>query len=359
MHSKAMNQGERGGMSRRDFLKVAVAGLAGTTLLGTSACGVRGVGQGDNFEIRISHVTPESTPKGMAAERFKRLVEENSEGRITVEVFPNSQLYGDEDEMQAIQDGNVEMLAPSTAKFTSIAPELQALDLPFIIDTPEQVPDTFGRDTAIGRTIFDNENLRSRNIQALSLWDSGFKQIFANRAIQVPEDLEGVQVRVQPSDVIRSYFNTWGASPTNLSAAEVYNGLQQGVVDSVEAAFGTAYSLDWHTVQSHVTESNHGYIGYILVINQEFYDSLPDDLQTVVTEAADEASRYNRDLVFESDAEAKDDIVEEGSTELTELSEEERQAFKGMVVPEIWDEFSDVVGSKIIEQLKQQNASRQ
>jgi C4-dicarboxylate-binding protein DctP len=317
-----------------------------------------GGGDGENFTLKFSHVTTEETPKGKAANEFKEILEEKSGGRITVEVYPNSQLYGDEDELQALQSGAVQMLAPSSAKFTTIAPQLQVLDLPFIFDDPEDIPEVVSRDSAVGQAIFNNEDLQNANIQVMGLWDNGFMQLTANREITTPEDMQGLKVRIQPSDVIKAQMQAWGANPTPMAFAEVYNALQQGVIDGQENTYSNIFSQKFHTVQSHMTESNHHYLGYVLVINNEFFESLPEDLQQAVTEAADEASAYNREIALETNEQDKEQILET-DIEFTELSEEQRQAFKEVVVPEVWDQFADVIGEDVIQDLKEQQGVSQ
>lgn len=307
--------------------------------------------EGETVTIKLSHVVTEDTPKGLASQKFKEVAEEKSGGRIKVEVFPNSQLYGDEDELQALQSGSVQMLAPSSAKFTTIAPQLQVLDLPFIFDTPEEIPEVVSEDSAIGQAIFENEELAQKNIKVMGLWDNGFMQLTANKPVTKPEDLQGVKVRIQPSDVIKSQFEAWGAEPTPMAFAEVYNALQQGVIDGQENTYSNIFSQKFHTVQSNMTESNHHYLGYVLVINNEFYEGLPDDLRQVVDEAADEASAYNREIAQEKNDEDKQKILET-DIEFTELTPEQRQAFKDVVVPQVWDEYEDVIGKEIIDELK-------
>jgi C4-dicarboxylate-binding protein DctP len=319
---------------------------------GGGAQGGGGEGGQAEYVIKFSHVVTPDTPKGLAAEKFAELAEKKTEGRVKVQVFPNSQLYGDEDELQALQNGAVQMLAPSSAKFTTIAPEIQVLDLPFIFDKPEEIPEVVSKDSKVGQAIFENEKLANKNFKVLGLWDNGFMQLTANREVTKPEDLRGLKVRIQPSDVIRAQFETWGAEPTPMAFAEVYNALQQGVIGGQENTYSNIYSQKFHTVQSHMTESNHHYLGYVLVINNEFFNDLPDDLQQAVIEAADEASAYNRDIALEKNQEDKQKILKTDIT-FTKLTPEQRQAFKEQVVPEVWNRFSDVIGQDVIQELKE------
>lgn len=321
-------------------------------------CGTRGAGKqggdGENetYTIQLSHVVATDTAKGLAAERFKEVVEENSEGRITVEVFPNSQLYGDEDEMQALQAGSVQMLAPTTSKFITLAPQLQVLDLPFIFDTYEDISTVTARDTAVGQAIYEDENLAASNIKVLALWADGFKQFAANRPIRTPNDFNGLKFRVQPADVLRSMFSAWGASPQPIAFGELFTALQQGVVDGHENPYAVIYGSKTYQVQPYITESDHGANISVVTINQGYFDSLPEDLQQILIESADEAATFNRENAQQINEDGKRDIEESGTNEIIELSNEEREAFKAVVVPSIWDEYADVIGPDVIEELK-------
>lgn len=322
--------------------------------LGAAACGARGGGTGGEdggYTIKFSHVVTPETPKGQAAEKFKELAEEQCGDQLTVDVFPNSELYGDEDEMQALQSGSVQMLAPASAKFTTIAPQLQVLDLPFLFDTVEDIPKVASPDTAVGEAIYENEELAKRGIKVLGLWDNGLKQLSSNREMTQPDDLSGLRFRIQPSDVLRDQFGTWGAETTPMAFSEVYNALQQGVIDGQENPYSNIESQNMHTVQKHITESNHGYIGYVHTINQEFFDSLPEDVQTCVTDAADGAATFNREVAADLNEKAKKAIEEAGTTKITELSEAQRNAFKEQVVPSVWQEYADVIGQDLIDEL--------
>ncbi|OZM75565.1 DctP family TRAP transporter solute-binding subunit [Pseudonocardia sp. MH-G8] len=345
-------------MIRRQGRRSKVAVLMVAAALVLAACGARGAGadggggaEGENFTIKFSHVVTPATPKGQAAQRFKEVVEERSGGRITVEIYPNSELYGDKDELQALQSNSVQMLAPASAKFTTVAPALQVLDLPFLFDSVEDIPEVVSPDSAAGKAIYENEALAASNIKVMGLWDNGLKQLSSNTEMRTPDSLAGLSFRIQPSDVLRTQFEKWGASSTPLAFAEVYNALQQGVVNGQENPYSNIESQNMHTVQSHITESNHGYIGYVLVINNQFFETLPADLQEVVQTSADEASTYNRDVAAKLNAEARATIEEAGTTTILDLTPEERQAFKDAVVPSVWEQYADVVGPDLIADL--------
>ncbi|MGH3384819.1 MAG: DctP family TRAP transporter solute-binding subunit, partial [Nocardioidaceae bacterium] len=338
---------------RRSTTLVSALLIAGVAVAGCSRGGGAGGGGGDEetATIKFSHVVTPNTPKGKAAEKFKEIVEEESGGDITVEIFPNSELYGDEDELQALQSGAVQMLAPSSAKFTTIAPQLQVLDLPFLFDSVEDIPEVVSPDSVVGKAIYENEELADRDMQVLGLWDNGLKQLSSNDTMKKPADLKGLRFRIQPSDVLRTQFQKWTAQTTPMAFAEVYSALQQGVIDGQENPYSNIESQNMHTVQSDITESNHGYVGYILVINKKFLDGLTEDQQKIVTDAADEASAYNREVAVQTNEDAKQVILDAGETTITELSDAERQAFKDAVVPSVWEQYADVVGQDLLDEL--------
>lgn len=327
-------------------------------LVALAGCGARGGGaqgggaQGGSYTIKFSHVVAPDTPKGLAAQKFKEIVEKKSGGKVKVDVFPNSQLYGDEDELQALQGGSVQMLAPATAKFTTIAPQLQVLDLPFLFDTVNDIPNVVSKDSKVGKAIYNNKDLASKNIKVLGLWDNGLKQLTSNTKMESPDDLKGLKMRIQPSDVLRTQMETWGASPTPMAFGEVFNALQQGVIDGQENPYSNIYSQKMHTVQKHLTVSNHGYIGYVLAINNDFFNKMPKDLQQAVTEAADEATTYNREIAAKKNQDDRKKIEKEGTTEITELTPQQRQAFKDAVVPKVWDQYAGVIGQDLIDEIK-------
>jgi C4-dicarboxylate-binding protein DctP len=329
--------------------------LGAATLLalatGSAACGLRGAGADTDFVIRFAHVVTPETPKGQAAERFAELIEDSCGDELSVEIYPNSELYGDEDELQALQSGAVQMLAPASAKFTTIAPQVQVLDLPFLFDSVEDIPEVASPDTAVGEAIYENDALAERGIKVLGLWDNGLKQLSSNDPMKQPDDLGGLRFRIQPSDVLRSQFDAWGAETTPMAFAEVYNALQQGVIDGQENPYSNIVSQNMHTVQKHITESEHGYIGYVHTVNARFFDSLPSELQDCVTEAADEAAVFNREVAAKLNEDAKKEIAEAGTTTITELTDEQRRAFKDEVVPSEWEKFADVIGQDLVDEL--------
>jgi C4-dicarboxylate-binding protein DctP len=343
---------------RKTRTKLLVGALAVGSLTLAGCGGARGGGdaagggdEGKTYTLKFSHVVTDKTPKGQAAEKFKELLEEKSEGKIKVEVYPNSELYGDKDELQALQSNSVQMLAPAGAKFSTVAPQLQVLDLPFLFDTVEDIPEVMSKDSKLGKAIYENEKLAAKDIKVMGLWDNGLKQFHANTELRKPEDLKGVSFRIQSSDVLKSQIEAWGGKATPMAFSEVYNALQQGVVDGGENPYSNIESQKFHTVQKHITESGHGYVGYILVVNNTWFNELPEDLQKAVEESADEASDYNREIASDLNEEAKGKIEKAGTTKITVLTDEERQAFKDVVVPSVWEQYKSVIGAEIVDEL--------
>ena len=333
---------------------IAVAFLALAGCGGARSDSSSGDSGDKTYTMKFSYVTTANTPKGKAATKFKELLEAKSDGKIKVELFPNSELYGDKDELQALQSNSVQMLAPASAKFTTIAPELQVLDLPFLFDTVEDIPKIVTKDSKVGKAIYENEKLASNNAKVIGLWDNGLKVLTANKELRKPDDLAGLSFRIQPSDVLRAQFEDWGGKATPMAFSEVYNALQQGVIDGQENTYSNTESQKMHTVQSNLTETNHGYIGYVLVVNNTWFTELPQDLQTAVQESADEASIYNREVAAEVNAAAKAEIEKAGKTTILVPTEAERQAFKDAVVPKVWKEYESVIGEDLIAELLSQ-----
>ena len=342
--------------TRKSRLLGATALALGAVLLLGSCSAARGNASGGNskdkvYTIGFSHVTTANTPKGLAAEKFKELIEASSKGRIKVEIYPNSSLYGDKDELQALQSNSIQMIAPSSSKFTTIAPQLQVLDLPFLFANSDDIAKVVTRDSPVGKAIFENKDLRAANIMPLGLWDNGFKQLSANVPLRSAADMAGLSFRIQPADVLSSQFKAWNAIPSILAFSEVYSALEQGVIDGQENTWSNIETQSMNTVQKYITESNHGYIGYVPAINSDFFGSLPADLQQLVLDAVDEASLYNRDIATKVNEEAKQRVIAEGSTEIIQLTDAERGALKAAVVPSVWEKYSDVIGADLVAEL--------
>ncbi len=232
--------------------------------------------------IKFSHVVAPNTPKGKGAEKFKELAEKYTDGKVKVEVYPNSSLYKDKEELEALQLGAVQMLAPSNSKFGPIGiKEFEVFDLPYIL--PNKAALRKVTDGPIGERLL--KLLEPKGMVGLAYWDNGFKEMSANKPLNVPDDYKGLKFRIQSSKVLEAQFRELGAIPQVMAFSEVYQALQTGVVDGQENTPSNMYTMKFHEVQKYTTLTNHGYIGYVVVVNKKFWDGLPADIRGQLDES--------------------------------------------------------------------------
>jgi C4-dicarboxylate-binding protein DctP len=261
--------------------------------------------------IKFSHVVAPDTPKGKGAERFKQLAEERTKGRVKVEIYPNSQLYKDKEEIEALQLGSVQMLAPSLAKFGPIGvKEFEVFDLPFIFkDTASFRAVTDG---PVGELLF--KKLESKGIKGLAYWDNGFAIMSANKPLHHVSDFKGLKMRIQSSKVLDANMRSLGAIPQVMAFSELYQGLQSGVVDGTENTPSNDYTQKIHEVQKHITVSNHSHISYAVIVNKKFWEGLPADLRTILEGAMKDATRYANAIAETENMQALDKIKASGKS---------------------------------------------
>src|SRR3954466_13275981 len=251
--------------------------------------------------IKFSHVVAANTPKGLAAEKFKELAEKYNDGKVKVEVYPNSQLYKDKEELEALQLGAVQMLAPSNSKFGPIGvKEFEAFDLPYIL--PDLATLRKVTDGPLGGKLL--KLLDAKGMTGLAYWDNGFKQMSANKKLVTPADYKGLKFRIQSSKVLEAQFRSLGSIPQVMAFSEVYQALQTGVVDGQENTWSNIYTQKMHEVQKYITETNHGYIGYVVVVNKKFWDGLPADVRGNLEKAMAEATAYSNEISQKENDEA-------------------------------------------------------
>ena len=294
--------------------------------------------------IKFSHVVAVDTPKGQAAEYFKRLVEERSNGEIKVEVYPNSSLFDDKDIMTPLMTNAVQMAAPSFSKFTSFAPNLQLVDLPFLFNDADHLHKVLAGE--VGQKILDT--VGKKGLVGLSFWDSGFKQLSANKPLLMPADAAGLKFRIMSSKVLEAQFKAVNANPQVLPFSEVYSALQQGVVDACENPLSNFYTKKFYEVQSDLTMSNHGYLGYLVVTNKIFWSKLNDQQKALITQAMKEATQYGNDLALKMDMDYLAKVKESGKTTVHELTPAQRKAWQEAMMA-IYPEFYDVIGKDLID----------
>jgi C4-dicarboxylate-binding protein DctP len=292
--------------------------------------------------IKFSHVVAADTNKGKSAEYFKKLAEERTKGAVKVEVYANSVLYKDKEEMEALQLGAVQMLAPTPGKFGPLGvKEFEALDLPYLFDSLEdEIRVTNG---PIGQGLF--AKLESKGIHGLAFWNNGFKEMTSNKPLRTPADFKGQKLRIQSSKVIDAQMRAVGAIPQVMAFSEIYQGLQTGVVDGQENPTNVIYPSKLYEVQKYLTVSDHGYHGYAVIVNAKFWAGLPPDVRTALEGAMkDTATYFNASAKKEND-EGLAAIRAAGKTEITVLTPDEKRAWKKAFLP-VHDEMAERVGGK-------------
>jgi C4-dicarboxylate-binding protein DctP len=307
-----------------------------------------------DITIKFSHVVAPATPKGKAADKFKELAEKYTNGKVAVEVYPSSQLYKDKEELEALQLGAVQMLAPSLAKFGPLgAKEFEAFDLPFLFaDKTALERVTKGE---IGKQLF--AKLEDKGIKGLAYWDNGFKIMSANSPLRTPDDFLGLKMRIQSSKVIEAQMKALGAVPQVMAFSEVYQALQTGVVDGTENPPSNMYTQKMHEVQKHATLSNHGYLGYAVIVNKKFWDELPADVRGQLEQAMAEATDYANSIAQDENNKAIEAMKAAGTTEFHELTPEERAKWVEALKP-VYDEAADRVGADLIASIQKAAAGQ-
>ncbi|HEX3631063.1 MAG TPA: TRAP transporter substrate-binding protein [Casimicrobiaceae bacterium] len=297
--------------------------------------------------IKFSHVVAVDTPKGKAAEYFKKLAEERTKGRVKVEVYPNSQLYKDGEEMEALQLGSVQMLAPSVAKFGPLgAREFEVFDLPYIFDSFAELHKV--TDGPVGKKLF--KKLETKSIAGLAFWDNGFKDFSANKALRVPGDVKGLKMRIQSSNVLDAEIRALGGLPQKMAFSEVYQGLQTGVVDGTENPPSNFYTQKMHEVQKFLTLTDHGVIEYAVIANKPFWDGLPADIRTTLEGAMKEATKFANDIAKKENDDALEAVRKSGKTEIITLTAAQKAEWKKALVP-VHREMESRIGKEMIQEV--------
>jgi len=294
--------------------------------------------------IKFSHVVANDTPKGKAAEYFAKKAGELTKGKVKVEVYANSTLYKDKEEMEALQLGAVQMLAPSLAKFGPLgAKEFEVFDLPFIFDDYDALHKvTMG---PVGAQLFTK--LEPKGIKGLAYWDNGFKSFSLNSPIKTPADLKGKKLRIQSSKVLEEQIRAVGGLPQVMAFSEVYQALQTGVVDGTENPISNLYTQKMHEVQKHLTLTEHGYLGYAVIVNKKFWEGLPADVRPQLEEAMVQATRYANQIAKVENDSALEAVKKSGKTTVYVPTKEERLVFKKALVP-VHQKMEGRIGKEVI-----------
>lgn len=325
---------------------LAAASLAALALVGPASAQ-------SPIIIKFSHVVAPNTPKGQGADKFKELAEKYTNGKVKVEVYPNSQLYKDKEEVEALQLGAVQMLAPSLAKFGPLGvKEFEVFDLPYILPDKEALARvTKGK---IGKDLF--AKLEPKGIKGLAYWDNGFKIMTSNKPMIHVADFRGLKMRIQSSKVLEAQFRALGAIPQVLAFSEVYQAMQTGVVDGNENTPSNCYTQKMHEVQKHATLSNHGYIGYAVIVNKKFWDGLPADVRPQLDKAMAEATDFANSISQKENDDAIAAMKKAGTTAFHEQTPAEKEEWKKAMQPVIDDMGSRIGKDLIVEFQKEANA---
>ncbi len=300
--------------------------------------------------IKFSHVVAADTPKGKGAEKFKELAEKYTNGKVKVEVYPNSTLYKDKEELEALQLGAVQMLAPSNSKFGPIGiKDFEVFDLPYILPTWEALRKV--TDGPLGKKML--KLMEPKGMVGLAYWDNGFKEMTANKPLRKPEDFKGLKFRIQSSKVLEAQFRALGAVPQVMGFDAVYQALQTGVVDGQENTTSNIYSQKMHEVQKYMTMTNNGYIGYVLIANKKFWDGLPPDIRTQLDKAVKDATDYTNEIAKKENDEALELIKKAGTTQIVIPTAEENAAMRKAMLP-IYNDMASRLGKGIIEEFQKE-----
>jgi len=295
--------------------------------------------------IKFSHVVAENTPKGQAAIKFKELAEKKLPGKVTVQVFPSSQLFGDAKELEALLLGDVQFIAPSLSKFDRYTKKLQVFDLPFLFEDVDAV-DHF-QSGPQGKALL--ESMKSRGLLGLAYWHNGMKELSTNKdVLKRPEDVKGLKFRIQASDVLEAQFRQLGANPQKMAFSEVYQALQTGVVDGQENTWSNIYSQKFFEVQKTIAETNHGVIDYMVVTNAKWWDSLPADVKKGLSEAMAYAPAYGHKITNDTNESDKKRIADASKTQIQKLTKDDVAAWRKAMEP-VWKKFEGDIGHDLID----------
>jgi C4-dicarboxylate-binding protein DctP len=325
--------------------------LASALLAGVALCAP--VRAEQPIIIKFSHVVAENTPKGQAALKFKELAEKKLPGKVQVQVFPSSQLFGDSKEMEALLLGDVQMIAPSLSKFDRYTKKIQIFDLPFLFDDVAAV-DHF-QASPQGQALLTS--MKGKGLLGLAYWHNGMKELSSDKdRLQRPEDVKGLKFRIQNSDVLEAQFRAVGANPQKMAFSEVYQALQTGVVDGQENTWSNIYSQKYHEVQKTIATTNHGVIDYMVVTNAKWWDGLPADVRKGLSEAMAEATRYGNGIANDYNERDRKRIIEAGKAKVVTLSKDDIAAWRKAMEP-VWKKFEGEIGKDLIQAAVQSNSN--
>ena len=294
--------------------------------------------------IKFSHVVAENTPKGQMAMKFKELIEQRLPGKVEVEVFPNSQLFGDNKVLEAMLLGDVQLAAPALSKFNKYTPSLQIFDLPFLfkdmgaVERFQQGPD--------GQKLL--MSMKKKGLIGLGYLHNGLKQLSASDPLRVPADAKHKKFRIMSSDVLAAQFEAIDAMPLKKPFSEVFTLLQTRAIDGQENSWSNIYSKKFFEVQPYITESNHGVLDYLVITSVEFWMDLSDELRTEIKKSLDEAIAFGNSISAKKAIGDRQKIIDSKRSKVLELTDAERQLWVNAMKP-VWKQFESAIGKDYID----------
>ncbi|AXH98312.1 C4-dicarboxylate ABC transporter substrate-binding protein [Sporosarcina sp. PTS2304] len=332
------------------FILMLVVAACGRPDPGKSSS-TEGKGEGEEFKIRIPHLVSEEQSSHIAALDFKEKIEKDSDGRIKVEIFPNGSLFGsDREAIEAVQLGNVEMTIPAVAPLASFIDKFMVFDLPFLFDDNEAAYRAL--DGEVGEGLL--KELESKKLKGLVFGENGFRHMSNNKgAITSPADIKGLKFRTLENPLHTDTFKAFGANASPFAFGELYTALQQGTYDAMESPISLYYLNKFYEVQSDVTLTAHVYAATILLMNNEFFNGLPEDLQEVVMNAAKEFRTEQRKIAQKQDIEFMENLREEGM-EIHEITPEQRDLFR-QATKSVYEKYTPIIGEELVEKAQAAN----
>ncbi|WP_271854059.1 DctP family TRAP transporter solute-binding subunit [Planococcus maritimus] len=308
-------------------------------------------GEGETYTIRLAHLVPEEQSSHVAAVDFKEKLEAESDGRLKVELYPNGQLYGsDREAIEAVQLGNIEMTIPAVAAMASFNEKFQVFDLPFLFNNNEAAYKALDGD--LGQELM--ADLESNGLKGLVFGENGFRHVSNNEGpIEKPEDMEGLKMRTLESPLHTDTFNAFGANASPFAFGELYTALQQGTYDAMDCPISLYYTNKFYEVQDYLTLTGHVYAATSLLMNDDFYNDLPEDLQELLMEASEEFRTQQRELAQQQDTEFMDQLEAEGM-QINDLTDEQRDAFREAAAP-VYEKYEGQIGADLIDRALEAN----
>lgn len=328
-------------------MRAVLIALVGLSLAAAPACAEQAPTAAAPIVIKFSHVAAPQAHKSRAAEHFKTLAEQYTNGRVRVELYPNSQLYKDKEELEALQLGAVQMLAPSVSKFGPLGIKaFEVFDLPYIFAGYDELAKV--TEGEIGRDLLDR--LKSKGLIGLAYWNNGFKILSANSPLYGPDDVLGLKMRIQSSKVLEAQMWSIGGMPQVMAFSEAYQALSSGVVDGTENTPANMYTQKMYEVQKHATMTYHGYLGYAVISNAKFWSDLPSDIRASLERAIAETTPVANRFAREENEEALEEMRKAGTTVFHEPTPDERAAWMAAMLP-VHDEMASRVGRDLIDRI--------